>query len=320
MDKKYFKRLSRSLPSIGMGTWRLGSHGDKPIKVLRSGFSQGLTMVDTAEAYAFGYSETLVGEAIKGVPRDDLFIVSKVMPTRRRTEILDSAQSSVKRLGTYIDLYLLHNPDIAEGTLAERMQGLEDVVEKGYARSIGVSNFRVDQIEEAQSCLSRLEIAAVQNRLNLYDRHWLDDVVPYCQREDLMFMAYSPLDTGRLANDRGALLALSEKLGKTRLQVGLNWLNYLDNVVSIPKLGKLSHLEECLGALGWNLSGEDWKRLLNDYADYDGYENFNMCVARENLRYYFTPHFFTKYARYYRDPRHFAAYVQGTRWKRRHHL
>jgi len=320
MDRKYFKKLGRSLPSIGMGTWRLGSYGDDSINVLRSGFSQGLTMVDTAEAYAFGYSEELVGEAIKGVPRDDLFIVSKVMPTKRRSMILDSAENSVKRLGTYIDLYLLHSPDIAEGTLQERMRGLEDVVEKDLARSIGVSNFTVDQAEEAQSYLSRLELVAVQNRLNLFDRHWLQDVVPYCQREGLIFMAYSPLDTGRLASDSGTLLAVSEKLGKTRLQVGLNWLNCLDNVVSIPKLGKMSHLEECIGALGWKLSGEDWNRLLWGYVDFDGYEHFNRCVAKENIRYYFTPHFFSLYAKYYHDPRHLLQYLEGTRWKRKHHL
>jgi diketogulonate reductase-like aldo/keto reductase len=303
-----------------MGTWRLGSIGDRPIESLRHGFDLGLTLVDTAESYGYGYAEKLVGEAIKGYSRDDLFIISKVASNRRREEILEAAKRSVENLGTYMDLYLLHSPYIVYGSLEERMLGLEDAVDEGYARAIGVSNFPLPLIEKARNSLRKHDIVAVQNKLNLFDRYWLPDVVPYCEREGLMYIAYSPLDTGRVGQDDGLLQTLSQKYGKTRLQVSLNWLKCLPSVVPIPKCGKLRHIDECAGSLDWKLSESDWGKLLEEYATVDGFYIFNRFIVKDNLRYYLAPRLFSIYARYYYNPDHILYYAGATSWKRRHHI
>ena len=320
IESKYFRLLDRKLPVMGLGTWRLGSRGDRSIDVLRRGLDLGLTMIDTAESYAFGYEEQLVGEAIKGYNRDDLFIITKVAPNRRRSEILEAAQRSVRNLGTHIDLYLLHAPHIVEGTMKERMLGLEDTVGKGYARSIGVSNFKVSQIEEARSYLSKNDIVAVENKLNLFDKYWLNDVVSYCQQEGMAFIAYTPLDTGRTMIDNGKLSSFARKYEKTNIQVALNWLHSIDSVISIPKFGKEKHLLESIGSLNWRLSKEDWNTLTEEYKLVDGYNMTNWMMIRENIRYYFTPRLFKLYASYYKNPKHFIEYIQGTKWKKRNHL
>ncbi|MEM1558081.1 MAG: aldo/keto reductase, partial [Thermoproteota archaeon] len=166
MDTKFFKKLGRSVPSLGLGTWRMGedkSMDDMCIAALRRGIELGATMIDTAEIYANGRAEELVGKAIKGFDRDQLFIVSKVWPTHARYEqVLKAAKESSRRLGTYIDLYLLHWP--SDVPICETMRAMEELIKTGLIRHIGLSNFDVKGIEEARACLKNNDIAAVQNR------------------------------------------------------------------------------------------------------------------------------------------------------------
>jgi len=264
-DRKSFKLIGGSLPVLGMGTWRLGGIGDDPVAALRKGLERGMTLIDTAEAYGAGHSEELVREAIRGFERSELFIVSKVRESRAtRDEIVEAARGSVARLGTYMDLYLLHWPPW-DGNLRERMKGLEDVVKNGLAMHIGVSNFSVELIEEARSYLSTVEVAAVQNRMSVADKRYLRDVVPYTQRSGMVFMAYTPLETGGLASNH-MLSQVAARYGKTAVQAALNWLICIEPVIPIPKAGKVKHVDEDAGAAGWRLSKEDWQ-LLNRSLD-----------------------------------------------------
>lgn len=271
MEKKYFPKLGMSLPAIGLGTWGIGggfwspdrSRDEEWIAVLKKGIEMGASLIDTAEMYGGGHAEELVGEAVKAFPREDVFIVTKVWPTHARYEdVTKSAEASVKRLGTHIDLYLIHWPptDVA---LCETMRALEAVVARGYARFIGVSNFSLELIEEARACLSKEDIVAVENKFSLLDRKDEDSVVPYTEREGMLYIAYSPLEKGELA--RNIFLAqIGTKYRKTASQVALNWLLKFPSVVPIPKAGSLEHLVENLGSTGWRLSDEDW-RLIAEY-------------------------------------------------------
>ena len=264
--------MRESVPVLGMGTWGMGggfmspdySEDEKCVRALRRGIELGMTLIDTAEVYGGGHAEELVGEAIKGFPRNELFIVSKVWPDRRtRDEIVKAALASVKRLGTHMDLYLLHRPP-EDGELKERMKGLEEVVKRGLTRYIGVSNFSVPLMEEARKYLSTVDIVAVQNRMSVSYRVYEKDVVPYAERRGMMFMAYTPLEKGRLATNP-FLASVGSKYGKTAAQVALNWLICINPVVPIPKAARLEHVEENAGAMGWRLSREDWELIAEHF-------------------------------------------------------
>lgn len=230
------------------------------VAALRRGLELGMTLIDTAEVYGAGHAEELVGEAIKGFPRDEVFVVSKVWPAHaRREDVLKAAEASCRRLGTYIDLYLLHWP-APDVPIKETMKGMEDAVDRGLVRHVGVSNFELSQLIEAENCLSKVELAAIQNRYSLAYRRYERDVVPYCEREGMMFLAYTPLEKGTLAYDR-TLAQIGAKYGKTAAQVALNWLICVEPVVPIPKAARLEHVEENAGAMGWRLSKGDWRKI-----------------------------------------------------------
>ena len=262
-EKKTFRNIDASVPVLGMGTWQLGGDGDDPIPALKRGLELGMTLIDTAESYGSGQSERLIKDAIAGFDRSKLFIVSKVRESRpTREDVLKAAQASVERLGTMMDLYLLHWPPIDRG-LKERMKGLEDAAKLGLTKHIGVSNFTVELIEEARSYLNSIDIAAVQNRMSITYHADLETVIPYAQREGMMYMAYSPLERGRLSElpTESGIESIGKHYGKTAVQVALNWLICIDPVVPIPKAGKIKHVEEDAGAIGWRLSREDWTNL-----------------------------------------------------------
>lgn len=274
-DLKFFRIMGEKVSCVGMGTWGMGGGFMSPdrsmdrewIAALRKGLELGMTLIDTAEAYGGGHAEELVGEAVRGFPRDEVFIVSKVWPTHaRREDVKKAARGSVRRLGTYIDLYLLHWP--AEGVpICETMRAMEGLVEEGLVRHIGLSNFGVGGIEEARACLSRVDIAAVQNRHSLMYRAYERDVIPYCEREGMMFMSYTPLEKGRLARD-SFLAEVGRRYGRTAAQVALNWLIVLEPVVAIPKAARIEHLEENAGAMGWRLEREDWELISEKFRGY----------------------------------------------------
>ncbi|MCP8304986.1 MAG: aldo/keto reductase [archaeon] len=267
MDTKYFKKLKRRVPSLGMGTWKMGGGMERDerydeawVSSLKRGLELGLTLIDTAEIYGAGHAEELVGEAIRGFPREEVFIVSKVWPIHAgREDLLRAAEASCRRLGTYIDLYLLHWPT-SEIPLSETMKGMERLMERGLIRHTGVSNFRVDQIEEARSHLSKVDLAAVQNEYSLINRRYELDILPYAEREGMMFMAHTPLGMGVLARD-SSLARIGLKYGKTAAQVALNWLICVEAVVPTPKAALIEHIEEDAGAMGWRLGRVDWEAI-----------------------------------------------------------
>jgi diketogulonate reductase-like aldo/keto reductase len=265
-------KKSESIPEVGMGTWGMGggmrpdpSRDSEAIDALRFGLDLGMTLIDTAELYGAGHSEEVVSKALEGW-RKPVFVASKVSPSHfAYDDLLRSARKSLDRLRIkQMDLYQLHwpNPRIP---IAETMKAMEKLVREGLVRYIGVSNFSVAQMKEAQEGLSREEIVSNQVEYSLVDRAIEEDILPYCQREKLTLIAYSPLGQGRIAGGRGgpfkAIDGIAARLGRTRSQIALNWLLHHDSVVVIPKASDKKHVAENAAASGWKLSTKDFQEI-----------------------------------------------------------
>ncbi|MFN3803550.1 MAG: aldo/keto reductase [Pyrobaculum sp.] len=253
--------------AIGLGTWGMGgglwtvdsSRDSIWIEAIRYAIERGLRLVDTAEMYGGGHTEELVGLAIRGFPREELYVVTKVWPNHARfDDVIKSAGASAKRLGTYIDLYLLHWPsDVAP--ICETIRAFEVLTDRGVIRHFGVSNFTLRQLQEAESCVKRYEIAAVQNRYSLYYRQDERDLIPYVLSSGMMYMAYTPLEKGVLAKDP-RLVEMGKKYGATAVQMALAW--YVKRgIVPIPKAERKDHIDEIAGALKIDLSDEDFRHM-----------------------------------------------------------
>ncbi len=195
------------LPEIGFGTWNYRGGVDP----LRAAIECGARLIDTAESYG---TEEIVGEAIKG-RRHQVFLATKVLPRNfRRRDLIAAAERSLRRLGTdHIDLYQLHWPNLAI-PVEEPMRGMEELVDAGKVRFIGVSNFSVRDLVSAQAALSTQRIAANQVRYSLIERTIEGGLLQYCQKNGITVIAYSPLATGlgniRVADPEGVLRKVAE--------------------------------------------------------------------------------------------------------------
>lgn len=276
-----FKELSNGtkISAIGQGTWKMGGElspdtakDKEEIEALRAGIELGMTHIDTAEMYASGHAEEIVGEAIKPFDREKLFITTKVHPNNLRyNDVIAAIKRSLKRLQLkYVDLYLVHwpNPNIP---LKETMEAMNFVAEQDWAKHIGVSNFSVKLLKEAQSHLEKLgskhPIVANQVKYSLLHREPEDALLRYCQSNKIMLIAYTPLAKGKLAKQRFYLInQLAKKYNKTPAQISLNWLISKDWVVAIPKASKIEHVEDNAGAAGWKLVKEDIKKLDEEFS------------------------------------------------------
>jgi diketogulonate reductase-like aldo/keto reductase len=273
-----FKRLysGTEMPVLGIGTWGMGGnwerdtdHDKENISAIRAGLKLGMTHIDTAEMCGAGHAEELVGKAIAGFPRKNLFITTKAwVDNLSHDNLISSAKKSLHRLGTsYVDLYLLHgpNPDIP---IKETMEALDWLVRKRLTRFIGVSNFSVEQMREAQS-FAQSRIAASQIEYNLLVRNsgkltdnMESEIIPYCRKNGIMVIAWRPLGKGSIARHGIRILdEFSRKYGKTQAQIALNWLISKEGVITIPKATNTEHMKENLGAIGWALEKEDMLKL-----------------------------------------------------------
>ena len=247
MEYRELGRTGEKVSTIGMGTWRFGTYRSQneraeQLKALRSGVELGINLIDTAEIYASGRSEETVGEAVNEI-RDKVFIATKVAPGHlHHDDVIRACAASLKRLGTnYIDLYQVHWPD-SSVPIKETMGAMEELVKQGSVRYIGVSNFSVRQTEEARQALSTDEIVSNQVEYSLANRYVESEILPYCEREKLTLVAYSPLDRGHIAKSLPE--GLLTKYRMTSAQAMLNWVTRNEHVVAIPKASNLSHIEE----------------------------------------------------------------------------
>jgi diketogulonate reductase-like aldo/keto reductase len=248
---KPFSNTHFSIPEVGLGTWNYHA-GVEP---LRRGLDAGALFIDTAESYG---TETVVGHAVAGL-RDRVFIATKVSPEHFRFDrVLKAADDSLDRLGIdRIDLYQLHMPN-DDVPIEETLAAMEQLVDTGKVRYIGVSNFSVRQLERARNATRKHPIVSNQVRYNMVDRTIEADLLRYCRTASITVIAYSPLarDYQSLldCDPDGAIAEVARVTGKTIAQVAINWCLCKEGVVTIPKGNSTAHIVENCGASGWRLT------------------------------------------------------------------
>ncbi len=267
------------IPEYGLGTWQMGGRRERDmanddkadIKAIQTAMESGIIHIDTAEGYADGYSEELIAVAIKEkcINRNGLFIVSKVSGEHQSYEgIVNSCKKSLSRLDTsYVDLYLLHSYSIGF-SLKESIRALDELKDQGLIKNIGVSNFGVEHLKEAQN-YSKHPIVCNQVHYNLRVREAEHSgLLKYCQGNDIMIVAYRPTEKGALFNQAIPLVEkICKKYNKTFAQVSINWLISQPNVVTLAKTRDPKHLGENLGAIGWYMEIEDIEKLRDEFPD-----------------------------------------------------
>jgi diketogulonate reductase-like aldo/keto reductase len=259
--------LGQSIPAMGLGTWHLAEdpgRWDVEVRSLQLGIDLGLTLVDTAEMYADGGAEELVGEAIEG-RRDQVFLVTKVLPSHAtRREMPLACDRSLRRLGTdHVDLYLLHWR--GSTPLDEVVEAFDALVGAGKIVYWGVSNFDVGDLEELWNVPGGPHVQTDQVLYNLARRGVEWDLLPWCAQRRIPIMAYSPIEQGQLLDDP-ALRAVAERHGATPAQVALAWILRHDLVNVIPKAGTPEHVRENRAALDLRLTREDVAVLDRAFA------------------------------------------------------
>ncbi len=252
----------RRVPALGQGTWRMGEDPDRRTEetaALRAGIERGMTLVDTAEMYGEGATETFLGEALEGL-RDRVFLVSKAYPQNAsRSRLRRACEGSLARLKAgQIDLYLLHWRGSVP--LAETVDAMEALRDEGLIAAWGVSNFDADDMEDlfeagGDGC------ATNQILYNVTRRGPEFDLLPLMDKLSLPAMAYSPVEQGRLIGHE-ALTTVAERHGATGLQVALAWLLRQPGLMVIPKAGTVAHVEE-------NRAAADLALTETDLADLD---------------------------------------------------
>jgi len=258
----------REIPVLGQGTWRMGeerSRRQSEVAALRLGFNLGMTLIDTAEMYGEGGAEEVVGEAIKDRPRSEVFIVSKVYPhNASRRGAVEACKRSLRRLEVeYIDLYLLHwRGDVP---LTETLEAFQFLKDRGSIRDYGVSNFDVDDMEEAYALPGGDQIATNQVLYNLAYRGIEWALLPWCRERRIPTMAYSPIGNNAAEQKRmfgnSTVKSVAARHNATPAQIALAWLLRHPDLVVIPKSSKPEHIRDNRAALDIELSDSDLKEL-----------------------------------------------------------
>lgn len=233
------------------------------LEALRAGIDLGMTHIDTAELYTG--AEEIVAEAIRG-KREKIFLVSKVLPSNASYKgTLRACDQSLKRLQTgYLDVYLLHWWTGAH-SMNDTMRAMEELVAAGKIRHIGVSNFDVNLLQQAQKALAREKIVCNQVLYHLRSRGIEYRLLPYCEKHNIAVVGYSPFGQGDFPSPnskQGKVLAtIGSKHGKTPHQVALNFLTRGKNLFTIPKASHVEHVQENAGGAGCELDAEDLKSI-----------------------------------------------------------
>lgn len=261
-------RTGVRVPVIGQGTWRMGEDPvrfNQEVEALRTGIESGMTLIDTAEAYADGGAERVVAEAVKDC-RDKVFIVTKVWPTNASYEgTLRAAADSAGRLGAGpIDLYLLHWPS-AEHPISETMRAMKRLVEDGTVRYVGVSNFPPALMREAEAALEGIPLVCNQVAYHLKNRIVEKELLPACREAGVTLMAHSPFGQGDFPEPgtpgRAVLDELARAHGKSPRQIALNRLIARGGVIAIPKSSDPGRARENAAAADFTLTEDEIARI-----------------------------------------------------------
>lgn len=287
---------------IGLGAWQFSqtwglTEYEAAKAIISRAIESGINLIDTAMVYGRGMSEEFVGRALKelGVKRDEVVVATKIPGDfLAYDDVFKAVDRSLKRLQLdYIDLMQVHWPPCWHNhPTCEYMKALERLVNLGKINYIGLSDFPVELVDAARSCLSRVDVEVLQVRYNLAERQAEKELIPYAEENGMSLLAWSPLAKGailgkytleeaqKLQDVRSGdplyhpdnytqildlatkIKEIAEKYGKTPAQVALNWIiMYSDTVIPIPGAKKPEQVEDNTGAVGWRLNYQDWREL-----------------------------------------------------------
>jgi diketogulonate reductase-like aldo/keto reductase len=253
-DRKPLGKSGESIPAIGIGTWAVKDYG-RAEKVLIKAVELGLSLIDTAEMYGNGRAEIMVGNVVKAVGKENVFIITKMLPEhlRSRDEVVKAGKASLKRLGLdSVDLFLIHwvNPYLGIG---RQVRNFEALIDEGIARYIVVSNFSPGELAEAVSATHKADIVADQVHYSVLHREFVEDkLLPKALELGVTLQAYTPLERCDVSRSK-VVREVARRVGKTPVQVALNYLISRPGVVAIPKTERMDHLQEIADSLGWRL-------------------------------------------------------------------
>ena len=259
------------IPEFGMGAWKLGDNSENEkdeIDSIKSGLDMGIKLIDTAEMYGDGASERLIGKAIKGYNRKDLYIVSKVCPFNAgKNQIFKSLENSLARLETnYLDLYLIHWK--GNVPLAETVECMEKLVQMEKIKSWGVSNFDVDDMKELLRIPNGENCVVNQLMYHLGSRGIEYELKPLLDKHNIKIMAYCPLahggETRKRLIENEIVKKIARKYNATELQILIAFLLNKD-VIVIPGSKNIKHIEENYKARNINISSTDMEILQNEF-------------------------------------------------------
>lgn len=265
IELRPFGPTERRVPTVGQGTWNLEkSNRAAAVAALRQGLDLGMTHIDTAEMYGAGAAESLVGEAIAG-HRDDVFLVSKVLPQNAsRAATIEACESSLRRLKTdRLDCYLLHWR--GRHPLEETFAAFEKLQRGGKILSWGVSNFDIDDLEEAITIAPEGHMVCNQVLYHLQERTIEAAVLPWCASRGIAVVAYSPFGQDRFPGPRTAggkvLQDIATAHEAAPRQVALSFLLRWPEIFVIPKASSAAHVAENAGGGKLHLTPEEARRI-----------------------------------------------------------
>jgi diketogulonate reductase-like aldo/keto reductase len=239
------------MPLLGLGVWQVDD-GEDTENSVRWALELGYRHIDTAQAYG---NEESVGRALRdsGVPREEVFITTKFFPRSRSGDPVATAEKSLRRLGVdQVDLYLVHWP---ENGPTWAWPGMQEAVERGYAKAIGISNFNIDEMD---ALLAEADVKPVVNQVQFGPWKYRRKLLEACEERDIALESYSPLNTSDLDDER--VVEVAERHGKTAAQVLLRWVVQRD-VPVIPKSVRRERVEENGQLFDFELSDDDMAAL-----------------------------------------------------------
>ncbi len=284
----------KELSKIGLGTWKMGGEinanpnndDNKDIEAILYAINNGINHIDTSESYADGKSEEIIGEALKKIKREDVFISTKVREWNLAyNNIIKSCHDSLRRLQVdYIDLYYIHkqNPNVS---IKEICKGLNYLLDEGVIHYVGLSNVGIQTIKKYNKYLKQ-KVFAVQNQYNLVCREsQKKKVIDYCRKNNIKFISWRPI----MLSYPGAkepfyptgtfpiLDNIARKYNKSNIQIAVKWLTQQSNIYIVFKSNNISHIKEILNTENFELTKDDWEILNKDFP-----VKFNKgCTANE---------------------------------------
>lgn len=254
---------NKKLNRLGIGTYNFGFDYENEKRIILEAFKNGLFMIDTAEMYENGKSEEAIGKSIKEIDRNKLFIIGKILPNNINN-YLESCKSSLKRLNIdYFDLYLLHWKDNVN--LIEFVNNMENLKALGLIKNWGVSNFDVSDLEELFKIPNGNKCFLNQCLYNIVERGVEYDLIPWCKKNNVLFMAYSPLcnnkENREKALNSNSLKQIAKKYNTNIETIMLSFILRNENINTICKTSNLSHLYNNLKSLDIKLDEIDLKMI-----------------------------------------------------------